>query len=62
MTMTLEKGECSLGTQQDHHKKKRAEDRECTEPKDKKTEHSTSIEKKQGPKTKIPKPTGDKST
>jgi hypothetical protein len=41
---------------------KRNKERESTEPKDKKTKHSTSIEKKQGPKSRMPKPTGDKST
>jgi hypothetical protein len=41
---------------------KQTEDRERTEPKDKKTRNSTSIEKKQGLKSWIPKPIGDKST
>jgi hypothetical protein len=41
---------------------KRNKEWENTEPKDKKTRHSTSIEKKQDPKSRIPKPIGDKST
>jgi hypothetical protein len=46
----------------DHLKASENEDRESTEPKDKKTRHSTSIEMKQGPKSQKLKPTGDKST
>jgi hypothetical protein len=61
MTMTLEKGGCSLG-HSGSPQSKRIKDKERIEPIDEKSRHSTSIEKKQGIKYWIPKPTGDKST